>query len=190
MVKRNRLLTKRFLPAFTLAEVLIAMLVMSLFFMATTKVMSIRQKPLVQEYPHGYYECYNLNGLKEHRVDGGTETIPRNSAVGRCRFMAPKGLPVFNIYIAHTNRGFYYTTETQVNADDGMIFSGADNLISLYMETMDTEQDRNNAFYGNLDDRFAQFRNYLKNSYPQSMLGSNWPAGSNRPPFNAVFITW
>ena len=183
--------SKNLLPAFTLAEVLVAMLIMSLFFMATSKVMSIKQKPIFQEYPHGYYECYNNGGLKEHRVDGGTETITMNTPVGMCNFFAPKGLPIFNINVVHPNKGFYTTTETQVTSDNAIQFAGADAVFDMYANTMDTEKERQDQFMpSNLYSRFEQFRNYLKNSYPQSALGSSWRANSSAPPFSAVFIVW
>ena len=92
---------KRIKPGFTFAEVLISMLLMSIFFVATAKVMTVRQKTEVHENPHGYYECYQSGSLMQHRVDGTNTTIPINTPSNQCEFVPMRGLPFYNIYIVH-----------------------------------------------------------------------------------------
>ena len=184
---RGNLSCKHFINAgFSLAEVLIAMLIMSVFYVATTKVMTTKQKPQIQEYPHGYYECYDNGGLTEHRVDLGRTSIqPR--LVTDCNFNAPTGLPVFNIYIAIPGVGLYSTPEAQVNDDDNMVFANPRALVDIYAEAVpDIMQIMNE----NKQEKFAQFRTYLMNSHPQSVLAQNWAAENPEPPYPVVFVVW
>ena len=47
---------------FSIAEALVSMLIISIFFIATSKVMTKKQRPDISESPHGFYECYVVNG--------------------------------------------------------------------------------------------------------------------------------
>ena len=103
--------------AFSLAEVLVAMLVMSVFFLATTKVISVKQKDELQSYPHGYYECIGSgSSYKVHRVEGGAQTIPSANA-STCEFTPARNIPVYNIYIL-TSEGLYKQSEPQLTDDE------------------------------------------------------------------------
>ena len=195
--------------AFSLAEVLIGMLIMSLFFMATTKVISVKQKPLVQEYPHGYYECYNSGGYKEHRVDSGRNTITAGTTgVRGCTFVPPKGIPVFNVYLVSNTYprlrdqvlpvlgGFYKRTEAQLTDDELNFPSGLYTIASLYddIEEGDNDNDFAAIMKRNLSNGAAsQFKRYLQMTYPDSVLNNlNWreTGGIMYPPIDAIFITW
>lgn len=198
MVKRrlsinNKICKTRLKPAFSLAEVLVSMLIMSLFFLATTKVISVKQKPLIQEYPHGYYECYNSGGYKEHRVASGREVIPANTPApgGICTFEAPRGIPDFNLYVFGSS-GFYKTTESSISSEEPLR-ANPDTLLSWYR---DIEQDIGNPnFLNDISNNLtngvsAQFRTYLELTYRDSITYRSWAANSSRPPFNVLFITW
>ena len=176
---------------FSLAEILVAMLVMSIFFMATTKVITIKQKPALEESPHGYYECTDSPGstdmnFHEHRVDSSRETIPANSSdVDFCTFVPPKNIPLFNVYVYSSTKGFLSTSEAQIS-EDSADFRGANVLLDYYLsDDPSLAQTINGA---DLNNRIAQFKLFLRTSYPQSMLSKSWTG--TRPPRNTVFITW
>ena len=50
---------------FSLAEALVVMAVVSIFFAAVTKVITTRPKKPKQANLHGYYECYVDGGMYE-----------------------------------------------------------------------------------------------------------------------------
>lgn len=185
--------SKSILPAFSLAEVLIAMLVMSLFFLATTKVISVKQKDDPNETPHGYYECLGDGNYSIHRVDGGAETIPEGSTSTICEFKPVKNIPFYNIYAIRINPiGFYKQVEPQITDENEITFSGAKGLIELYKDAFDNADGASSledtmakyVLYG----EYTQFKNYVTTTYTQSLLGRAW-TGAN-PPFDAVFIVW
>ena len=180
---------------FSLAEVLIAMLIMSIFYVATTRVMTTRQKPQVQENPHGYYECYVNGGLTEHRVDMGRTTIQPHG-VASCVFNPPKGLPFFNVYIAIPGIGFYSSPEAQLNSnpdgvadnDASMVFSSPQGLVDLYRLTnpnIDQEMSDEER-----DIKYQQFRAYLANSHPGAEITQAWTENAVEPPYPVVLIVW
>ena len=52
---------------FSLAEALVVMAIISIFFAAATKIITTRPKPKIQVNPHGYFECYKLGGTQYQR---------------------------------------------------------------------------------------------------------------------------
>ena len=177
--------------------------------MATTKVISVKQKPLIQEYPHGYYECYNSGGYKEHRVDAGRITIPAGTpGVQGCTFTAPRGIPVFNVYLISSTYqrsrdqilpvfgGFYSRTEAQLTDDQLNFPNGLQTIASMYddLEEGDNDHDFAAIMKDNLrNGKASQFRRYLQMSYRDSVLNNSaWreSGGITYPPMDAIFITW
>lgn len=179
---------------FSLAEVLVAMLIMSVFYMATAKVMTVKQRHETHENPHGYYECIgNSAPFSVHRVDSTIETIPAGTSETECEFVPISGIPFYNVYVI-TNQGVYKATESQLNDDDNMVFSGANDLIRYYgriHENTNAEvnpQNINQIMLQNAQDDLTQLRTFVTTDYPQSTLSGIW--GGLSPTQNAVFITW
>ena len=86
---------------FSLAEALISMLILSLFFIATSKIMTTKPKAEISENKHGYFECYHDGtNLKQKRSDGSYAGAPIN--VSECSFIPPKGIAFANIYVLNT----------------------------------------------------------------------------------------
>ena len=178
--------------AFSLAEVLVAMLVMSVFFLATTKVISVKQKDELQSYPHGYYECIGSgSSYKVHRVEGGAQTIPSANA-STCEFTPARNIPVYNIYILSKTEGLYKQSEPQLTDDETLTFKGAQGLLNSYIDIYNEEgsttvQDQMKNNYDNGE--FAQFKDYLTINYSDSLLIKTYWTGAN-PKSDAVFIAW
>ena len=85
---------------FSLAEALVVMAVVSIFFAAVTKVITTRPKKPKQANLHGYYECY-------------VATKPK--AVTKCKFQPPGNISFFNINTY--GPAFYSNMEPNISRD-------------------------------------------------------------------------
>ena len=79
---------KIFKKGFTLAESLVVLLVLSVFFGATAKVMTKKRPSEVATYQHGYYECwFKYDNNRTHYYRYTVEGIPGEVEEGdRCKF--------------------------------------------------------------------------------------------------------
>lgn len=99
---------------FSLAEALVVMAVISIFFAVAGKVITQRPKPQVQKNPHGYFECYlDGNTLKQASAAEGVATEPVTATNNTCTFEPPKGVAFFNINTF--GRAYYSEFEPNVN---------------------------------------------------------------------------
>lgn len=172
---------------FSLAEALVSMLVMSMFFIATSKIITTKPKKEVQANKHGYFECYYDGGvLKQKRSDGsyaGEATIASGNV---CTFTPPKGIAFALIYTLNNTNGrkFYHSQEPQFNSDNGndtVTISGGE-LWSFQNQTEQVEEDGNPNIY--------ELMNFFQSSYPSSSIYTllkNNPDTYSGP---AVFIGW
>ena len=99
---------------FSLAEALVVMAIISIFFAAAGKIMTQKPKPIKQQNPHGYFECY-LDGatLKQSSAIEEAATDPVVAEGGACKFEPPKGVAFFNVNTY--GRAFYSDFEPNVN---------------------------------------------------------------------------
>lgn len=93
---------------FSLAEALVVMAIISIFFAAASKIITTRPKPPKQVNQHGYYECY-LNVYQTINAAGQQVTVSRptqryvrnNVATAAeevsCSFEPPNGIAFYNI---------------------------------------------------------------------------------------------
>lgn len=98
---------------FSLAEALVVMAVVSIFFAAVTKVITTRPKKPKQANLHGYYECYVDGGMYERYVRNGVATKPK--AVTKCKFQPPGNISFFNINTC--GPAFYSNMEPNISRD-------------------------------------------------------------------------
>ena len=80
---------------FSLAEDLIVMAVISIFFAAAARIITTKPKTQRQNNPHGYYECYYTGSLHQRYVREGVAT--ETESVSKCTFDPPNGVAFFNI---------------------------------------------------------------------------------------------
>ena len=80
---------------FSLAEALIVMAIISIFFAAASKIITTKPKLKKQINAHGYYECYYSGGHKQKYVRDGVAS-PLES-VSACKFEPPASIAFFNI---------------------------------------------------------------------------------------------
>lgn len=188
MVKNN--ITKnRIKFGFSLAEALVSMLVLSLFFMATAKIITLKQKDAKTNNISGYFECYVDNGdLKQHFVDGGTVTeIQDVSESGECLFRAPSRLPSITIYTRNTNavtNATQFAFSTEPFAADTITITRAD--LATYHEQLNPSTTIGPE---DITEDYDPFRVMLEISYPNSGLGTILEDDSTYAG-PAVFISW
>ena len=90
MVKKNHK------KGFSLAEALVSMLILSIFFGVAAKMVTQRPK---QEYivsPHGFFECYKDNTDGTIKVNGTGLDSP---TTGTCEFTPAKNTSVYNLVL-------------------------------------------------------------------------------------------
>ena len=191
MVRINTLKT-----GFSLAEVLISMLILSVFFIATSKVISVKPKKEVQTFRHGYYECYMQNGnLYEKRADGSS-TGGNPSLVRDCIFEPPGGIAYVLIYAINVDPSdgkskFYSSVEPIF--DETIRVAAAEDLpnnkysIQHFQQYFDAPGNGTDISQGS-ENQYA-LHNYIRASYPSSTIYSlmTSPSGYNGP---AVFFAW
>ena len=174
----NRISDKK---GFSFAEVLISMLILSVFFIATSKVMTHRQPRETQENPHGFYECYAVGtDLKQRR--GAESSVTPEQSVTSCTFTPPQGLAYATIYaiaIINDNVRIYKSVEPQFNNAIDPIGS-VNELANFYELIQDAEET---------DLTMNDMKTFLEMSYPRSGLYSKITTVENyRGP--ALFIGW
>lgn len=114
---------------FSLAEALVVMAIISIFFAAAGKIMTQKPKPIKQQNPHGYFECYLDGGtLKQSSAIEEAATDPVVAEGGACKFEPPKGVAFFNVNTY--GRAFYSDFEPNVN-----------NTINIKINTASTTND-------------------------------------------------
>lgn len=154
---------------FSLAEALVVMVIISIFFAAAAKVFTTRPKPKKQLNIHGYYECFNSGGLHQRYIRDGVESP--TVAVGVCTFEPPVGVSFFNINsfspIPHSS------FEPNVN----------NNLTISVGSSINISADGKSASLGN-GASSEEVRIFLGTMYPESEL---YNGGAIR---SGVIISW
>lgn len=181
---------------FSIAEALVSMLVVSVFFLATSKVMTQKQPKEYQEPIHGFYECYvttedDVKKLKQKLAIG--QSNPPVQTVSQCELDPPKDLPLAIIYaIAGTDddtttpvgeerkNRIYKAIEPQFNK--AFRISSINELRTFHTDALvDIEAD---------DLEWTDVQKFLRLSYPHSGLYEMMESGSYNPQDPALFIGW
>ena len=119
---------------FSLAEALVVMAIISIFFAAAGKIMTQKPKPIKQQNPHGYFECYLDGGtLKQSSAIEEAATDPIAAEGGACTFEPPKGVAFFNVNTY--GRAFYSDFEPNVNNTINIKIhdaAGAKDFVTIY----------------------------------------------------------
>lgn len=155
---------------FSLAEALVVMVIISVFFAMAAKVITKRPKIKRQENFHGYYECY-YDGSKwaQHYVRDGVESVLDS---GTCSFEPPVGVVFFNINsIKPVTHSSY---EPNINNKLSFAIDGSKITIKGGNATLDLEDNAT-------EDEIKLFMNAL---YPESKI---YNSGVSRP---GIMISW
>ena len=176
---------------FSLAEALVSMLVLSMFFLATSKIITTRPKAEVITYKHGYFECYMQGGqLMQKLSEENANTSPKNAGTA-CTYIPPKGISflIIHAFNDHENniRKFYTSEEAFIDGDS---ITGSDEVsinavqLAKFHEYL---EDGNEELVGN--DKINEFINFLGLSHPTSSL---YQILKTDPTYKgpALFIGW
>ena len=174
MVKTNN--KKR---GFSLAEMLVAMLIVSVFFTAATKVMTQRPKKEVVKSPHGFFECYYSGNSLFKQTQKGTSGAEAVRAQN-CNFMPPVGLSFINVHFLYD--GHYYNFQ-EVLYDNMFELANPGDIAAYYSQYVEGEAAEH---YGKEP---VELRNYLRATYPASRILQQWP-NEEQAPASALFISW
>lgn len=152
---------------FSLAETLVSMLVLSIFFVVTSKIITVKPKAEIATNRHGYFECFVQNGaLMQKRSDGtyNGEAVPAGNA---CHFVPPSGIANVVVYVLNDTEGlgqrFYVSAEPQFNGQDG------NDTVSIDLAQLRTfHQTLEGIEEG--DENVHVLMNYFQVSYPSSSI--------------------
>ena len=185
MVKNNKK------SGFTLAEVLISLAILTIFFAASARIFTQRPKQIIAHNPHGFYECYyNNSSLYSYYEYGEFPQAPTPQTGDYCEFIPP------------TNAGFYNITLIGLVGSKLKIHHELINNINQPIKIKPSAQqfynEATNSYYAinNFDDETAYqtYMKYLRSSYPTSKIALNAEnngyneIGTNND--RAVFISW
>ncbi len=190
MVKNNHK------KGFSLAEILVSMLILSLFFLAGAKVFTRKEKTEVMKKVHGFYECYwNGNQLYQAMSKFGSRPtpIPVN---GSCVFATTKNNSLFDITILFPNQGGVYYDQQFINTDMATITpprignnpQGCVTVSQAQQQCISQEDDPN--VHKTNEMSYEMVRNNLElNSKNANVLTDEVRAG-DRNRDGAIIISW
>lgn len=171
---------------FTLAEVMVSMLLMSMFFLATTKVMTHKPKPELQESPHGFFECYyDKDGvLMQHKSNSNLETEPEKAKKDGCHFKPASGTVFTNVYYIYLAQEgsepkydkFRYLNTNEVQFNMERVIRPETFLSETNVEPVILEGE--------------SFLSYLRSIHTNSIIYKNWEEGKKPMYPGVVFIAW
>lgn len=168
MVKEIKTYNKQ---GFSLAEALVSMLIVSIFFIATSKVASYKPRTEPQTNIHGYYECYVSGNTFTQKTDSGNA-----SQVAQCIFNPPSGIAYSMVYTLNSG-SVRLSVEPQFTS--AMTINNSQGLIDIINQI--NAQGENTLGCTDL-------RAFLRQSYPTSSLLTSISNGNCSGP--AIFIGW
>ena len=154
------------------------MLILSMFFMATSKIITVKQKDEARVKTTGYYECY-INDDKMYEKYHNTNT----NEVDSC---------VFNQHYTRPNVIFYSINSQHLCSDVALEISNPltihsaelnDSGFSYMQEDLDSE-DKCQSTVENIN----TFIEFVSELYPTSSISTFTPQDYNSKP--VVFIAW
>lgn len=169
---------------FSLAEALVVMAIISIFFAAASKIITTRPKPPKQVNQHGYYECY-LNVYQTTNAAGQQVTVTRPTQryirngvptaaeeVATCKFEPPNGIAFFNI----NSYGSIFHSSFEPNIKNTIDITFSNVSIRLNSDT--------GLLYLNNNSTEENVKMFLSTLYPDSHIYNN---GNIR---TGVIISW
>lgn len=160
---------------FSLAEALVVMAIISIFFAAAGKIMTQKPKPIKQQNPHGYFECYLDGGT--HKQSSAIEEAATDPVVaegGACKFEPPKGVAFFNVNTY--GRAFYSDFEPNVNNTINIKINTAsttDDFITIYKDSKTFVIKAADALSTNFRNEQESAKVYFEAIHPKSQIYNN-----------------
>lgn len=154
---------------FSLAEALIVMAIISIFFAAASKIITTKPKVKKQINAHGYYECYYSGGHKQKYMRDGVAS-PLQS-VSECKFEPPAGIAFFNV---NSSNPCYTSFQPNINNALTISLEGSGVVIRSDTETLELSDNTN----------CSDIRMFFSTLYPKSDIYNNGTI------LKGVFISW
>ena len=173
-----------FKSGFSLFEALVSMLILSLFFLASSRVITQKQTVEFQRNPHGYYECYIVNGAQWEHMSISNIFSP-SVRTNECLFTPPTGVNFFNVHYLAPNGMYYNAQQSIVNMQMPI---GSPDFAQQFVG--DRDHQRLFGFHELIEreDRFIEFKTYLRITHPACDIASY--INQNITPLPALLITW
>ncbi len=204
----NNKIKKQNKSGFSLAEALVSMLILSVFFIATAKVITTKQPAGKIAITHGFYECYRDSSGELKQTSSDDLVIKRNEGVEQCAFYPSKHLPnVVQYYIKSNDeeKVYYAKLHPYLDPEKDFIILGKLNgyvpsndflkeeefkntEVSKSAESSESseESEESETSEENID-YIKNLANYLKNAYPESIVAKKLDKNEN---VEAFFIAW
>lgn len=153
---------------FSLAEALVVMAIISIFFAAGAKIVTTRPKAKVQINPHGYFECYKVGGTQYQRSVREELEIEKKAA-NPCVFTPPSGTAFFSITTYGPGTLYHSSFEPNIN-NVLRITMGSD---SLTLRSDQTQYVLNANDANDNNDTKNNAKIFFEAMYPDSMIYNN-----------------
>ena len=180
---------------FSLFEALVSMLIMSLFFLATSKILTQKQVTEVRKNTHGYYECYVVNGaMFEHSASSSGSS--QTEMVNQCTPKLSSDINFYNIHYfnsdgtQYNNKTVYHAVEQQSISNNITVINRPRDILE-YITALNIDDEDNHQVINPPDIEQVEkteFKTYINMAYS----GSDIKKFSNPfpPGFEALLIAW
>ena len=167
---------------FSLFEALVSMLIMSLFFIASSRIITQKHPVEMQRNPHGYYECYEYDGVRyQHRALGDSHT-PTASNVSSCKFVPPSGANFVTVhYFSKSEYGTEYYNTLNIIMNMELSLSNPTKAKDFLSGLIEKPQVGNKAE--------TEFITYLKLTHPSSNVYKLLTEG-NADNIQVFMVSW
>ena len=143
---------------FSLMEALVSMLILSVFFAATAKVITKKKKPEKIVYPHGYYECY-YDGGSLYSGESTNFAAPEIKQISgsSCTFTPGTGKIVYKVTVIYPdNNGGFSEIVPFINNDLTIKPSKTTEKTTIRSSNSQLEYDINKS-----NNTYEEIHNYL-----------------------------
>ena len=167
---------------FSLVEVLVSMLILSVVFMAMTNVATHKAKKNLDKSPHGFYECYKVGDTLYEDITRNNAAKEDNENVDSCIFNPPKGAYYVNVHYIGSDK---YMNVQETMFTEQLVLTSPEKIMDGYDDTLISNCP-------NEDDKIKvreDFISYLEISHPQSKVLSTWNTTGSIPD-SILFIAW
>ena len=177
---------------FSLVEVLVSMLILSIFFVAAAKIITTKPKEEKIVTPHGYFECYWDGGtLYNHATSGAGVTIP-NKAVpsGKCSYSPTSGAALMNVTVIYPNgQGGYQEMQPFITNKLSISPSKTEAEEATIGSDSSTESDTLVYKYGTKNNRtYEQIKTYLETTNSKSYINQKEVGYTGKS--GGIIISW
>lgn len=127
---------------FSLAEALVSMLILSIFFLATYKINTQKESKDTITVPHGFFECYHDGTTLHQRYSYAGDVVNESEPVGNCTFSPQRITSQYQVSHIVNNSGNYIVYSKPFFIDRRAVISinnGSDDKFEVTLDMGNTE---------------------------------------------------